>query len=173
MNATSLNHPIELSVHARGDWFAVDGGPPVDLTRTGNIRKALLKLVAEHASSPGAPVHWRRLVAEIWAGETILDAAARNRLRVTIAGLRQIGLRPALLSDGRGYRLCPDVIVRVVPCDPARPSARGIYREIAMEAHGLDDQNAFATSGRSPGNNVCSRAASVKCCSAEVMCSAA
>lgn len=170
MNATSLNHPLELSVHARGDWFAIDGGAPVDLTRTGNFRKALLKLVAEHASSPGAPVHWRRLVAEIWAGETILDAAARNRLRVTIAGLRQIGLRPAILSDARGYRLGPEVSVRVVPCDPVR---RSIYRESAMVAHRLVDQNALAMSGRSPGNNVCSRAASVKCSSAEFMCSAA
>lgn len=116
----------ELTVHHSGDWFSLNDGERIDLTKKGNVKKALLELVAEHAKNPGAPLHWRRMVAGIWNGESILDSAARNRLRVTVAHLRRLGLRPALLSDERGYRIDPRWALRVVGTASEMPAAASL-----------------------------------------------
>lgn len=128
--------PLELVVPESGAWFSVNAGARIDLTKKRNLRSALLQLLDARARNPGVPVHWRRMVAGIWVGELIGDAAARNRLRVTVSDLRRLGLRPVLLSDHRGYRLDPRCAVRIVqgygelPAAPRAPrrSHRGAGR---------------------------------------------
>ena len=49
-----------------------------------------------------------------WPGERILPSAARNRIHVMVARMREAGLRDALIADDSGYFLDPSLCVRIV-----------------------------------------------------------
>jgi predicted ATPase len=102
----------ELTVEREAAWFRVGAGPRIDCAHLGNVRKALLALIAAHHASPADGVPWEQLVEGIWPGERMLPSAAKNRLRVTMARLRKLGLGAALIGEGEGYRLDVGVIVR-------------------------------------------------------------
>ena len=71
------------------------------------------------------PVHYRplrsrgrklgveTLASAGWPGERIRQDAARNRVKVAVAGLRKHGLRDVLVHDGTGYSLRSDLTVEV------------------------------------------------------------
>jgi predicted ATPase/Tfp pilus assembly protein PilF len=95
-------------------WFALPDGTRVELGRRRALRNVLLRLVDERVRAPGAGIPSRTLINAGWPDEKILARAARNRLNVTITTLRNLGLRNVLIGDEEGYRLDPDVPVRVV-----------------------------------------------------------
>ena len=72
---------------------------------------------------PGRAITRGALVRAGWPGETILPAAAKNRLHVTIARLRRAGLEGILLHDDDGYFLDP-----ALPARLAHESERGAAR---------------------------------------------
>jgi len=102
-----------LEVHPQGRWFVIAEGVRVDTSPYRNVCRALELLVKEHLARPGIAVSTDALVKHIWRDQTILESAARNRLRVTIAKLRKAGLEDFLVTADAGYRLARGVIVRV------------------------------------------------------------
>lgn len=123
--ALSAHRPTELAaaetlfVDERGRWFSFGDAPRVDCSRQTNATKALAALAKARVASPGVALGWRALVDRIWSGEAMLESAAKNRVRVTIAILRKRGLRDVIVSDDAGYRLSEWTVVRIVPDAPA------------------------------------------------------
>jgi predicted ATPase/tetratricopeptide (TPR) repeat protein len=112
--ASGIAQPQSIEVHPRAEWFSVGGQPRVDLRKSAGAREALSCLVEERLRRPGVNVGWQTLVERIWRGEAMLEHAAKNRLRVTMAGLRKAGLKELLLSETSGYRLSEWALVSVV-----------------------------------------------------------
>lgn len=81
------------------------GEVALPIGRRAAARNVLATLVRARLACPNEPAPWRDLVASAWPGERITDASAKNRVKVTIAWLRKLGLRDAIESDERGYWL--------------------------------------------------------------------
>jgi hypothetical protein len=104
----------ELTVDREAAWFRVGSDRIVDCRRHRNVRVALLMLIEAHATPDAAVVSWHQLVARLWPGESVVPRAAKNRVRVTIAHLRRLGLGGLIVTEGDGYRLDGRVLVRVI-----------------------------------------------------------
>jgi predicted ATPase len=111
--------PRTLTIGPGAAWFALAGGPAVDLRRRAAPRRILAALVAQHATHNHIAVSHDALVASGWPGENLRIEAAGTRLRVAIATLRGYGLRDVLLTTEDGYLIGPDV--RVVTDRAAEP----------------------------------------------------
>jgi predicted ATPase len=94
-------------------WFALEGGPRVDLRRRGALRRILVALVERHGKGAASALDQETLVERGWPGERLLPDAASTRLRVAIATLRRLGLRSVLVTSEDGYLLDPAATVRV------------------------------------------------------------
>lgn len=103
-----------LLVAADGAWFQLRGGAKVDLLRRGPLRRLLAALAAGHSTSRGVALAPAALVDEAWPGERVLESAAATRLRVAIATLRKMGLKPYLRTGPSGYLLDPEAQVERV-----------------------------------------------------------
>ncbi|MBK6919109.1 MAG: hypothetical protein IPH07_17065 [Deltaproteobacteria bacterium] len=87
------------------------GTQHVDLRRYSILRRLLTALLEQRERRPGAPLSLASLVAAGWPGERIQAKAARNRVHVALATLRQMGLRPFLIRDCDGYLLAPSLSI--------------------------------------------------------------
>jgi predicted ATPase len=85
----------------QGAYFALPGQGRVELE--GPLRRVLAALLHARVETPGAPISVQALARTGWPDEQILEAAAKNRVRVAIATLRSLGLRAALHTRGDGY----------------------------------------------------------------------
>ena len=103
----------DLYVQEEGNWFRVGAGRKVDCSKFGLVRRALVCVADAHARQPGVAVPWEEMVNRVWPNEAISDAAAKNRLRVTIAKLRRLGLQELLVTEACGYRLDERVVLRI------------------------------------------------------------
>lgn len=100
--------PEEQAVFERqGAYFALPGQARVALD--GPLRRVLAALLEAQVEAPGAPISVRALASAAWPDEQILEAAAKNRVRVAIANLRSLGLRAAILTQGDGYLIAPEL----------------------------------------------------------------
>jgi tetratricopeptide (TPR) repeat protein len=86
-----------------GTWVRLTDGHVVRLARSRALAAVVQRLALEHARHPGRPVAPSALVRAAWPDERILPAAARNRLHVTIARLRRLGLGTLIVHDPEGY----------------------------------------------------------------------
>ncbi len=103
--------PNRLAVARDALWYRVGASDRVDLRSHRASRLVLSALVAQRLGRPGLPLSREQVFAAGWPGETVQPAAAANRARVTIAGLRKQGLDGILLRQDDGYLLDPDVPV--------------------------------------------------------------
>ena len=103
----------DLRVHAEGHWFAY-GGDPVDLRERTVLRRLLARLAEQRRDTPGAVVPAESLIGAGWPAEKMSHASAKNRLKVHVAALRDLGLRGVLLSSDGGYLLDPGVPIQIV-----------------------------------------------------------
>ncbi len=103
----------EIVVAADGSWLRTPSGEVARFGAAGALRGLVLRLAEERVRYPGRPVARGELVRAGWPGESILPAAAKNRLHVTIARLRRAGLAGVLLHDEDGYMLDPAVPARL------------------------------------------------------------
>ena len=112
-----------LVVDAEGRWLRTPAGAVVKLAAGGALRAIVRRLAHDRVRYPGRAITRGALVRAGWPGETILPAAAKNRLHVTIARLRRAGLEGILLHDDDGYFLDP-----ALPARLAHESERGAAR---------------------------------------------
>jgi predicted ATPase len=103
----------ELVVDAEGSWLRTPSGAVVKLASGGALRAIVRRLAHDRIRYPGRPLTMGALVRAGWPDETILPAAAKNRLHVTIARLRRSGLEGILLHDADGYFLDPGLATRL------------------------------------------------------------
>ena len=103
----------ELVVDAEGSWLRTPSGDVVKLASGGALRAIVRRLAHDRIRYPGRPITLGALVRAGWPDETILPAAAKNRLHVTIARLRRSGLEGILLHDDDGYFLDPSIATRL------------------------------------------------------------
>ena len=109
--AATRDRPV-LEVRADGSELAI-GGATHSLARYAILRRLLLRLVDARLAATGA-LTWEQMFAAGWPDEKVHSEAARNRVKVAINSLRNLGLRDALVHDGTGYMLEPELPVRVV-----------------------------------------------------------
>jgi predicted ATPase len=96
-----------LRVAASGRSFRLPGGPRVDLSTRGPLRRILAALADAHARTPDQALSRDALVAAGWPGERLGVEAAANRVYAAIATLRRMGLRAELVRRDDGYLLDP------------------------------------------------------------------
>ncbi|MBT9556805.1 MAG: hypothetical protein IV100_12295 [Myxococcales bacterium] len=105
-----------------GSRFRPPGGTFVDLSHRPALVR-LLTLLADARSAPRPrPLTEDALVAALWPGEKMLQAAATNRLQNALSLLRKSGLRDHIAFTGEGYVLEPKGQLLVLPED--RPALR-------------------------------------------------
>lgn len=93
-------------------WVQLPGGKRLDLTRRKVLRRVLLRLVSTRAVDCARGLDTAELIEAGWPGERMCADAASNRLYVTIARLRQLGLSCFLLQNKAGYFLDPAISIR-------------------------------------------------------------
>src|SRR5262249_9035423 len=96
-----------------GRWFAPPAKERVDLGRRRNLWRVLAALAERRAQGSRAPIFAGALLEAAWPGEQMDIESGRNRVRVAIATLRDLGLRDVLVSRDGGYLLDPDVPLSV------------------------------------------------------------
>ncbi len=111
VDATMAEGPPTLEVGLDGAWVAVDGGPPIQMTRRPVLQRLLKGLVDGHGADPEAALTTDELFAYGWPGETIDVGSARNRTRVALARLRKLGLHAVIERVPDGVRIAPAVEV--------------------------------------------------------------
>ena len=92
--------------------FAPPGSPFVDLRRSRSSSRIFARLSELRLKEPGAVLSMQSLIEAGWPGESVLPAAAKNRLHVALASLRKKGLDAVLEHVEGGYRLDPEVVFR-------------------------------------------------------------
>jgi len=111
VSADTGAHPDALLVGDGGRWFRPPGGSQVDLTRKRTLRPMLLLLAEHRLTSPGEAMDVNQIFSGVWPGERALPRARKNRVYVSIATLRKMGLDTVLTTRGDGYLFRPDVAV--------------------------------------------------------------
>lgn len=106
-------HAGELVIERDARWLLLPGGERVGLSSRHLARRLLLALALARLSRPGAAVSHDELLEAGWPGERMHPASARNRLYVAMSTLRKMGLEGILESESDGYRLDPDVPLRL------------------------------------------------------------
>ena len=91
----------------------VRGGARIDLSRKHTARRLLRVMIERHSSTMDTrSLTFDELFEQGWPGQSrIAPAAARNRLRVAIRRLRDLGLDGLVVTTGDGYMIDPDAHV--------------------------------------------------------------
>jgi hypothetical protein len=103
-----------LAIARDASSFITPSGGRVDLARRAPLRLILGHLAERRHFEPGSVVSTEALFAVGWLGEKAGLAAIKNRVRVAISTLRDLGLRNAIETSPMGYRIAPSVLVCAV-----------------------------------------------------------
>jgi hypothetical protein len=107
--APPARRPRAVTVGPGAAWVAGQDG---ERRAIGHVqRRIVIALLDLHAASPGATLTMWEVFEAGWPGERPLATAASNRVYVTLARLRQAGLRDVIERSGDGYRIAPGAAV--------------------------------------------------------------
>ena len=84
----------------------------ISLTRRKQLARVFSVLVGNHLSFEGA-LSAQDIFSVAWKGEAAAAKSAANRVRVALTTLRSLGLRKAIETSERGYRLSENAIVSI------------------------------------------------------------
>ena len=98
-----------LLVAHHGGFFRLAEAPLVTLAQRAPLKRLVLSLATARLAWPGRFLEPAELAEAAWPGEHMLPASRKNRLHVALSTLRNLGLRPVLESNARGYRIDPHV----------------------------------------------------------------
>jgi tetratricopeptide (TPR) repeat protein len=110
-DARPTQDPGALLVHEGGRWFRLPYGPLVRCGDRRVLRRVLVQLANHRLRAPGEPLPFEALLEAGWPGERMRVDAGKNRIRVTLARLRDLGLGPLIQFADGGYLLDPAVTV--------------------------------------------------------------
>ncbi len=108
----------QLVVARDGRWCKPPNGDVVQLERRGAMRRLLVALAEARRDTPGVSLSWEQLLKAGWPDENPRVDAGKNRVYVTVAQLRSLGLRNVLTSTDAGYMLDPDVPIAWADAPP-------------------------------------------------------
>ncbi|MEL6344016.1 MAG: hypothetical protein AAFV53_12930 [Myxococcota bacterium] len=106
-----------LLVGPEGAWFRLPGAARVSVERYAAVARILAFLAQEAERQPGTISDADTLITAGWPGEQIVPDAAKNRLAVSLARLRKLGMRELLQRTREGWRLDPDWSVLLLHVD--------------------------------------------------------
>lgn len=92
-------------VGPKATWIEAPDGTRVDLSTSLLLRRIWQVLAAHHAKAPSAAVSPRQLCMALWPDMDPGSPIVRNRMKVAMWRMRELGLRSAVEQAGRGYRL--------------------------------------------------------------------
>jgi len=95
------------------DWFQIGSSQRVDLRGREVLQKIFTSLVKARVESPGRAIDPYDLVDMVWPGVGMIPGRATKRLYMAMLLLRDLGLRPAILTVENGYLLDPQLPIRV------------------------------------------------------------
>lgn len=98
-----------LTLAREAVWIAAPDGTRHRLGRA--HRRIVLALIERHREAPSTPLTVWDLLKAGWPGETPQVDAGANRVYVTVARIRQLGLRDLIERFDDGYRLAPSTRV--------------------------------------------------------------
>ncbi|MEM9069470.1 MAG: AAA family ATPase [Myxococcota bacterium] len=98
---------LRLEVGLNAAWFRVGDDEPVDLSRARAARRVFRALLEADES-----LDIDALFSFGWPGQRIGALSARNRVHVTLARLRKLGLRDTIVRDENGWQLVADIVRR-------------------------------------------------------------
>lgn len=103
----------EWLVAADGRSVKDPSGSLVRVDPKGPSARIVQRLAEERLRHPGRAVPLGIIVAAAWPGESMIAAAAKNRVHVTLARLRRAGLEELLVRDDDGYLFDPRISLRI------------------------------------------------------------
>ena len=98
---------VDVRIGSEAAWIETSSGR-AHLPPRSPLRRVLLFLAKSRLERPGETVSIADVFAAAWS-ERALPGAAANRVKVAINTLRRAGLKDALETVGRGYRLSPEM----------------------------------------------------------------
>ena len=110
--------PLRIRSGARA--FRLPGAAEdVDLRRRAPLQRIVLALAHRRLEAPGEALGLAELLAAGWPGERVRDGPGANRVHVALTTLRNLGLRPWLVSSADGYALTSaiPVVLEATPAD--------------------------------------------------------
>ena len=96
-----------LFVARDGAYFSVSGGPRIDLSTKGPLRRIFRAFVKAHRDSTLAVLTVSDVFDAGWFGERALPDALAGRVYSAISKLKRMGLGDVLTRIETGYRLDP------------------------------------------------------------------
>jgi len=103
----------EWLVAADGRSLKDPSGSLVRVDPKGPSARIVQHLAEERLRHPGRAVPLGIIVGAAWPGESMIAAAAKNRVHVTLARLRRAGLDALLVRDDDGYLFDPQISLRI------------------------------------------------------------
>lgn len=102
---------LRLSLGPNASWFQVSDGAPQTLEARPTHARLLGALADVHAIDPEQRLDVSALFEVGWPAQSATHESAQNRVHVTLAQLRKLGLAPALQHSDEGYRLDPEWLI--------------------------------------------------------------
>jgi hypothetical protein len=100
-----------LFVARDGAYFTVSGGPRVDLSTKGPLRRILRAIVQAHRDQPRRALTVQEVFDAGWFGEKAEPDQLAGRVYSAISRLRHMGLYEVLVRTDAGYQLDPRALV--------------------------------------------------------------
>jgi tetratricopeptide (TPR) repeat protein len=101
-----------LQIAGDGRWFIPPNGTRIACARRPIMQRMIIALGRARLNRPGAPLSCGELVDAGWPGYKMPEDVARNRVRVMMSRIRELGLRRWLEGTEAGYALDPALAVR-------------------------------------------------------------
>jgi hypothetical protein len=90
-----------------GEYFTISGGPRIDLSTKGPLRRIFRAIVTAHRTSPRRGLTVNEVFDAGWFGERAEPEALAGRVYSAISKLKRLGLGDVLVRTEAGYLLDP------------------------------------------------------------------
>lgn len=112
--SATVSDEQRIEIRRDGDWFVAEGGQRVELGGRPTVRRLLAALVRSHGDDRYHRLNAAELGAAGWPDENSSSKAVTNRVYTAMSTLRSLGLRSVIDRSSEGYRLSPEVVIRII-----------------------------------------------------------